>query len=56
MDRKKELKQLYKETTIEAGVYKIKNILNEKIFIGSTPNLKTLNGIKFMLENGGELK
>lgn len=52
MQRKKELKQLYKETEIEAGVYQIKNIKNDKIFIGSTPNFKTLNGTKFMLENG----
>lgn len=53
MDRKKALKQLYKETPIEEGIYQIKNIINEKIFIGSTRNLKTLNGVKFMLENGG---
>ena len=53
MDRKKELKQLYKETTVEAGVYQIKNTKNDKIFIGSTPNFKTLNGVKFMLQNNG---
>lgn len=53
MDRKKELKQLYKETPIEAGIYQIKNTKNHKIFIGSTKNLKTLNGLKFMLDTGG---
>ncbi|MEH6942208.1 GIY-YIG nuclease family protein [Bacillus sp. JJ722] len=53
MERKKELKQLYKETPIEAGVYQITNTKNQKLFIGSTRNLKTLNGIKFMLKNGG---
>lgn len=52
MERKKELKQLYKETKIEAGVYKITNRENGRIFIGSTPNLKTLNGVKFTLNNG----
>ncbi len=52
MDRKKELKQRYKEIEIEAGIYQIKNTKNEKIFIGSTKNLKTLNGVKFTLENG----
>ncbi|WP_026581594.1 GIY-YIG nuclease family protein [Bacillus sp. J33] len=53
MDRKKELKQQYKETPIEAGVYQIKNMKNNKIMVGSAKNLKSLNGIKFMLENNG---
>lgn len=53
MDRKKALKQQYKEITIEAGVFQIKNTVNGKIYIGSTKNLRTLNGVKFMLENGG---
>ncbi|MGE7543841.1 GIY-YIG nuclease family protein [Sporosarcina newyorkensis] len=52
MDQKKELKQLYKETKIEAGVYQIKNTVNQKLFIGSTPNFKTLNGVKFSLNTG----
>jgi excinuclease UvrABC nuclease subunit len=52
MNRKKEMKQLYKEIPIEAGIYQIKNTENEKIFIGSTRNFKTLNGLKFSLEAG----
>jgi len=44
MDRKKELKLKYKETKPQAGVYQIKNTRNQKIFVGSTMNLKTLNG------------
>ncbi|AZB44754.1 GIY-YIG nuclease family protein [Bacillus sp. FJAT-42376] len=52
MDRKKELKQAYKEAKIEAGVYQIKNRVNGKIFVASTRNLKTLNGKQFELENG----
>lgn len=55
MDRKKELKQLYKETTVEAGIFQIKNLKNGKILIGSTRNIKTLNGVKFMLQNNGHL-
>lgn len=52
MDRKKELKQLFKETEVEAGVYQIKNLKNDKIFVASTRNLKTLKGKKFELEMG----
>lgn len=52
MDRKKELKQMYKETPIEGGVFQIKNNVNGKIFIGSTRNFKTINGLKFSLEAG----
>jgi group I intron endonuclease len=52
MDRKKELKQQYKETKTEAGVYAIKNKQNGKIFVGSTRNLKTLSGRRFELEMG----
>ncbi|TCS93300.1 GIY-YIG nuclease family protein [Hazenella coriacea] len=50
MDRKKELKQQFKETSVQAGIYQIKNTINNKILVGSTKNFKTLNGIKFMLE------
>lgn len=50
MERKKELKQQYKETAIEAGIYQIKNTANNKVFVGSTKNFKTLNGVKFQLE------
>ncbi|WP_121612350.1 GIY-YIG nuclease family protein [Mesobacillus foraminis] len=52
MDRKRELKQMYKETAIQAGVYQITNAINNKTFVGSTRNLKTLNGLKFSLETG----
>lgn len=52
MDRKKELKQEYKEIKIEGGIYVITNKQNGKKFVASTPNFKTLNGVKFTLENG----
>jgi hypothetical protein len=52
MERKEELKQLYKESKTQAGVYQIKNTKNQKIFIGSTMNLKTLNGKRFELKMG----
>ncbi|MFD4705017.1 GIY-YIG nuclease family protein [Gottfriedia sp. NPDC058432] len=52
MSRKKQLKMQYKETKVQAGIYQIKNIVNQKIFIVSTKNLKTINGKKFELEAG----
>ena len=52
MDRKEELKRLYKETKIEAGVYQVKNTINGKILVESTPNLKTINGKRFCLDMG----
>lgn len=52
MDRKQELKQQYKETKFEAGVYQIKNTKNDKVFIESTMNLKTINGKRFTLDMG----
>jgi len=52
MDRKEELKQQYKEIKTQAGIYRIKNTKNEKIFIASTMNLKTMNGRRFELAMG----
>jgi hypothetical protein len=52
MDRKQELKRLYKETKTEAGVYQIRNLKNQKIYIESTLNLKTINGKRFTLDMG----
>lgn len=37
--RRKELKTQYKESTPEAGVYRIVNIVNHKALLGSTLNL-----------------
>jgi hypothetical protein len=50
-----ELKRLYKETKTEAGVFQIKNTVNQKVFVDSTRNLKTMNGQKFMLEMGSHM-
>ncbi|AFM40731.1 hypothetical protein Desaci_1743 [Desulfosporosinus acidiphilus SJ4] len=52
MDRKQELKRLYKETKTEAGVYQIRNLENQKVYIESTLNLKTINGKRFNLDTG----
>lgn len=53
MDRKKELKEQYKEMKTEGGVYQIKNTKNQKVFVAATPNLKTINGKQMMLRGGG---
>jgi hypothetical protein len=52
MDRKKELKQMYKEEDIPAGVYQIKNTRNQKIYMASSRNLNAMNGQRFQLEAG----
>lgn len=50
-ERKKELKKQYQEMDVEAGIYQIRNTFNNKVFVGSTRNLKTLNGKAFQLNN-----
>jgi DNA-binding CsgD family transcriptional regulator len=53
MDRKKELKQQYKEMKTEGGVYQIRNTINQKVLVVATPNLKTINGKQFSLRKWG---
>lgn len=50
MDHKKELKEMYKEMKIEAGVFTMTNTQIGKVFVGSFNNLKRLNGFQFMLK------
>ena len=53
---KKELKKQYKQTLPPMGVYKIINISNGKIFIGSAKNVNgKINSSKFQLENGSHV-
>ncbi|MCM3784606.1 DUF2087 domain-containing protein [Neobacillus mesonae] len=52
VSRREELQQQAKEIKIEAGVYQIRNKENGKMYIASTPNLKTINGQKFTLNMG----
>lgn len=49
---RKELKRLAKEIKTDAGIFQIKNTQNGKLFIGSTRNLKSINGQQFQLEMG----
>ncbi|PKM88201.1 MAG: transcriptional regulator [Firmicutes bacterium HGW-Firmicutes-12] len=52
MDRRKELKEQYKEIKTEAGVFQIKNKKNNKAFIVAAPNLRMINGRLMELRGG----
>ncbi len=48
---KKELKKQYKRTLPPMGIYQVKNLVNGKIFIGKSKNVRgKINGSKFQLE------
>ena len=53
MNYRKELLQQYKEMKIEAGVYQIKNLKNQKILLKATSDLKTMTGTRMVLNSGG---
>lgn len=52
MDQKRELRQQYKETKTQAGIYQVRNSKNQKALVASTPNIKILTRIKLDLEQG----
>ena len=53
MDRK-EIKRAFKESTRPAGVYQVKNLVNGKVLLGSTPNLDAIwKRHQFELDFGG---
>ena len=53
MKTRKEIHQEYKERVKPAGIYQVKNIVNGKVFLGSSLNLEgPLNRHKFMLKIG----
>jgi len=50
---KKELKKQYKQSLPRMGIYRIKNVVNGKIFLGSSLNLHgKSNSFKFQLKSG----
>lgn len=54
MDRKKELKEQYKQLKTEMGIFIVQNKINNKYFIVATQNLKgMINRVKFQLKSGG---
>ena len=53
MDRKKELKELYKNMKTDMGLFIIKSNFNNKCYIEGTKDLKgTINSTKFKLDFG----
>ena len=53
MNRRKELVEQYKEMKTEGGVYMIKNTANDKRWVSSTNNFRSINGKRMMLDMGG---
>ena len=54
MNRRKKLKNQYKNTLRAVGIFQIRNMLNEKVLVGSSMNLdEILNRHKFELKMGG---
>lgn len=52
LNRREELKQMYKEIEIEGGIYCIRNTKNGKVYVESTRNLKTISGRRLLLNMG----
>lgn len=54
--RRKELINEYKQTIQPMGIYQIRNIINGKIFLGRSKNLKgIINRNRFQLKNGSHM-
>lgn len=54
-DRRAELRQAYKQMKTEAGVYRIKNTVNQKTLVVATPNIRTMDGKRFELRMGSHM-
>lgn len=53
-NRKKELKKEYQQNHTPMGIYRIRNLANDKVFVGAALNLPgILNSNKFQLSMGG---
>lgn len=56
MTDKRELKKKYKQTLPPMGIYQIKNLINGKIFVGSSMNLNgKANSFRFQLKMGSHM-
>ncbi len=53
MDRKKELKEMYKQMKPDMGIFIVQSKINNKYYLETTQNLKgKINSTKFQLEAG----
>ncbi|MDO3412135.1 DUF2087 domain-containing protein [Saccharibacillus sp. CPCC 101409] len=52
VNRRKELQAIYKEIKQEAGVYRVVHTASGRSFVASLPNLKSMSGRQFELNNG----
>lgn len=51
---KRDLKREYKENLRPMGIFQIRNLLNDKVFVGSTLNIPGIfNRFEFALKSGG---
>jgi hypothetical protein len=51
---KKDLKREYLENPPSMGIFQVRNLTNEKVFVGATLNLEGIfNRIEFQLKLGG---
>lgn len=54
MDRKKELKEMYKQMRPEMGIFIIESKTSNKYYLEVTQNLQgKMNSVRFQLESGG---
>lgn len=54
MDRKKELKEMYKQIKPDMGIIVVQSKINNKYYLETTQNLKgKMNSIRFQLKSGG---
>ncbi len=53
-ERKSKLKQQYKQTPRPMGIYQLRNLVNNKVLIGSSMSLdKKYNSLQMSLDSGG---
>ena len=53
-DKRKALLEAYKQIKVYMGIYQLRNAVNGKLFIGSTPNLKSRELTLRMQLDGGK--